>query len=232
MRAFEVTVNGQRVCTAGVGASGVLSALVTADGRSDDLRFTVGGLDPSKLHVAWEVPRIAPGDTVTIRNLEIEAVDRATTIFRAGTSYRSFVVGFLWGRVEGAVRAFAADPLGYAAKELRSQRDSLASLRNMVRRRFQRSRHPAPHTVMTVAVNGQRVCAAGVPLDGNLTAFMTWAARPDSAAVATTVRVLGLDSTAQQSVRWKNSRLALGDEVSIKVAPAERSDPPASRAPL
>jgi hypothetical protein len=83
MLAFVVSVNGQRVCTIGVGDSGVLSAIVAWTGRSGesgDLRLSVGGLDTrTDEHIRWpDPPEIGVGDTVTIQVIETATVDSAT----------------------------------------------------------------------------------------------------------------------------------------------------------
>jgi len=46
MRAFEVHLNGKRLCVAGIGEDGVLTAIITDVARKDgnDLDLTVGGL--------------------------------------------------------------------------------------------------------------------------------------------------------------------------------------------
>lgn len=82
MKAFTVFVNGQRICTAGIGPNGVLSAILdwvgggtrrTADGH---FGFHVGGLDSrTDEHVDWSVPEVGVGDEVTIRILETEDID-------------------------------------------------------------------------------------------------------------------------------------------------------------
>jgi len=83
MIAFVVSVNGQRVCTIGVGDSGILGASVSWVGRSGepgepDLR--IGGLDTrTDEHIRWpHTPEIKVGDTVTIQVIENDAVDTPT----------------------------------------------------------------------------------------------------------------------------------------------------------
>jgi hypothetical protein len=84
MKAFTVLVNGRKVATFGIGASGVLSAVVhwlsghppTTDGS---FLMMLGGLDntagPHGEHVRWPAPPLALGDEVTIRLVEVEQVD-------------------------------------------------------------------------------------------------------------------------------------------------------------
>jgi hypothetical protein len=75
--AFEVTLNGQRLCTASAGEAGVLSATVTWVMRSapgvaglSDLRLEVGGL-AKDAHLHWPASRkLAVGDEVILKILD------------------------------------------------------------------------------------------------------------------------------------------------------------------
>jgi len=83
MIAFVVSVNGQRVCTVGVGDSGVLGAHVSWSGRSGeagDLDLGIGGLDTrTDEHIRWpDPPEIKVGDTITIQVVETDTVDTPT----------------------------------------------------------------------------------------------------------------------------------------------------------
>ena len=79
MRAFVVSVNGDRACTIGVGDNGVLSAHVTWVGKpgvKDDLFLHAGGLDSSTdEHFRWPVPSLRVGDRVSIEVVEAAEVD-------------------------------------------------------------------------------------------------------------------------------------------------------------
>jgi hypothetical protein len=85
MKAFRVCINGQRLCTAGIGPCGVLSAIVSwvggISGRAapSDLRLSVGGLVVrTDEHVTWETPELKVGDTITVEIIEAEHVDPET----------------------------------------------------------------------------------------------------------------------------------------------------------
>jgi hypothetical protein len=82
VKAFVVTVNGQRLCTAGIGPNGVLSAIIdwVGGGRNrpsgGDFGFHVGGLDSrTGEHVDWTTPELKVGDSVTVEIVEIDEVD-------------------------------------------------------------------------------------------------------------------------------------------------------------
>jgi hypothetical protein len=94
MICFEVKINDKYVCTAGVGESGVLSAIVTwvknskADPVSDDMVYResldihIGGLaqldaDTSQ-HVDWLNQALSAGDKITIRVIESTTCDEPT----------------------------------------------------------------------------------------------------------------------------------------------------------
>src|SRR6266850_6691129 len=97
MIAFEVKLNGKRLCIAGAEDLAVLSTQVTACGklgkktvpaRPDDttgeIHYSVGGLtarpDAKKdVHLKWQsVAPLRVGDVIEVRILETEKVDRAT----------------------------------------------------------------------------------------------------------------------------------------------------------
>src|SRR4051794_5887494 len=78
MRAFVVSVNGDRLCTAGIGDNGVLSSIVTWSGLegSGGFHMSVGGLDTiSNQHLNWPVREIGVGDEIVVRIIETKAVD-------------------------------------------------------------------------------------------------------------------------------------------------------------
>lgn len=84
MLAFEILVNGQRVCQPGVGRA--LSAVISYEHHQPgQITFFVGGvpLDTEALH-AWNVPQIGVGDEVTIRIVETDTPDSP------GQSHASF----------------------------------------------------------------------------------------------------------------------------------------------
>ena len=79
MSAFEIYLNGEKICTAGVGNDGVLSAIVNCiTGRSRaDLHLQVGGLiNPGKEHVSWiEQKQLTLGDEIRVKVVEADSVD-------------------------------------------------------------------------------------------------------------------------------------------------------------
>ena len=98
MIAFEVSLNEKRICVAGAEDLGVLSAHVTACGKlgkktvpfrpddaSDEIHYSVGGLtsrpkSQTNVHVRWASDRqLRVGDVVTVRVIETETADRATS---------------------------------------------------------------------------------------------------------------------------------------------------------
>jgi len=82
VKAFVVTVNGRRLCTAGIGLDGVLTTIVNwvGSGTQRDsgghFGFHVGGLDSrTGEHVNWTTPQLKVGDRVTVEIVEVEEVD-------------------------------------------------------------------------------------------------------------------------------------------------------------
>lgn len=78
MKAFEVFINGHRVCLAGIG-DGVLSAIVNGIGSPDqdeEFHLHVGGLDrQTDEHLHWDAPSIGVGAEVLIRVVETQTVE-------------------------------------------------------------------------------------------------------------------------------------------------------------
>jgi hypothetical protein len=98
MIAFEISVNGRRLCTAGVDAAyGVLTAMLTwtrrdlrqlpdqasKDLAAEELRLTVAGHVShgrySHENLQWPGGDVRPGDAITIRIVETEAADAPQT---------------------------------------------------------------------------------------------------------------------------------------------------------
>jgi hypothetical protein len=78
MRAFKVSLNGKKLCLAGVGERGVLSAIVNrVEGdRGEDLFMEVGGLS-SEGHVKWiRYKHLRVGDEIRVKIAEASSVDR------------------------------------------------------------------------------------------------------------------------------------------------------------
>lgn len=94
MICFEVYVNGEKICLAGVGESGVLSSIVSWGGRQGrpeikpDLH--IGGL-VDKEHVAWtkKMYNLEVGDEVTLKIVEADTADEPIRKFPSESSHPS-----------------------------------------------------------------------------------------------------------------------------------------------
>ena len=89
MIAFEVSLNGNKVCNAGVGDVGVLTTIITWVRRNgvntetrelenieEELTLDVSGLISSRNeHVRWSESKLAVGDEILIRVTSLESVD-------------------------------------------------------------------------------------------------------------------------------------------------------------
>lgn len=80
MICYEITVNGERKCTAGIATDGVVSVHighVLRDGtarRSPDL--SVGGLDSeTQEHLRWTQQQVIVGDSILVRVVDVERSD-------------------------------------------------------------------------------------------------------------------------------------------------------------
>jgi hypothetical protein len=80
MRAFKVYLNGKKLCQAGIGDHGVLSAIVTwvAGDDGGDLFMEVGGLvSPIQEHVHWISQKpLSIGDEIQVKIVETASVDK------------------------------------------------------------------------------------------------------------------------------------------------------------
>jgi hypothetical protein len=95
MIAYEVKINGKKVCVAGAADLSVLSAGVTAVGKlgprtkpprpedvTNDIHFRVGGLtgradETRDVHLTWSSMReLQVGDVVQIKVVEVPKADR------------------------------------------------------------------------------------------------------------------------------------------------------------
>ena len=78
MRAFEVYLNGGRLCVAGLG-SGMLMATL-CDFRGKEIHFRIAGLlDGTEEHLRWTFRHLNVGDEVRITIVAADSVDEPVT---------------------------------------------------------------------------------------------------------------------------------------------------------
>jgi hypothetical protein len=81
MIAFDVYLNGERLCVAGVGDSGVLTACATWVSHSLEMNLDVGGVRRdergSPAHVRWTDTPIRVGDEIRIRVTDAAEISAA-----------------------------------------------------------------------------------------------------------------------------------------------------------
>jgi hypothetical protein len=86
MRAFEVHLNGKKLCSAGVGSDGVLTAIVTCvqGKKASDVFLTVGGLvSRTEEHVSWVRQRpLRVGDKIQVKIVKAASVDPPTARYQ------------------------------------------------------------------------------------------------------------------------------------------------------
>jgi hypothetical protein len=79
MRAFSVSLNRKKLCLAGVGERGVLSAIVNwvaGDRGGAELFMHVGGL-ANEEHIDWvKQKRLQVGDEIRVKVVEAKSVDK------------------------------------------------------------------------------------------------------------------------------------------------------------
>jgi hypothetical protein len=80
MLSFNVSLNGKKLCLAGIGKRGVLSAIISwvASERGEDLFLQVGGL-ANEEHIDWiDQKRLQVGDEIRVEICDAESVDDST----------------------------------------------------------------------------------------------------------------------------------------------------------
>jgi hypothetical protein len=83
MRAYEIFLNGKRLCVAGVGSDGYVSAYVTYQSEPNTTWIDGMGLDNrKKLYVRWTQADLRSGDEVLIKIVDRKDVDKAKVIRR------------------------------------------------------------------------------------------------------------------------------------------------------
>ena len=82
MTAFEIHLNGRKICTAGTGELGVLGAHVSWARRAgnplvDELTMHIGGLiNSTREHVRWEEARLLQtGDQILVKIVNVDSAD-------------------------------------------------------------------------------------------------------------------------------------------------------------
>lgn len=77
MRAYEVFLNGERLCTAGIGKQGYISAYVTYLSQKNETDLDViGCLASKKLYVRWTRRPLRTGDEVRVKIVNTKTVDK------------------------------------------------------------------------------------------------------------------------------------------------------------
>ena len=86
MRAFEVSVNGEKLCVAGIGDDGVLTTIVHWAARQDEGGFflQVGALiSQTKEHTNWINQKpLTVGDNVQVKIIETDVADKPVEQYR------------------------------------------------------------------------------------------------------------------------------------------------------
>jgi hypothetical protein len=78
MLAFEVMVNGKRLCVMSTANHSVISTIVSwTVHKSDDIAFHVGGIpsDDSLAFTDWRTPALKTGDEILVRIVDVDVFD-------------------------------------------------------------------------------------------------------------------------------------------------------------
>jgi hypothetical protein len=83
MRAYEVFLNGKRLCVAGIGSHGYISAYITYRSNPNATWIDVMGLENrKKLYVRWTHKNLRSGDEVLLKIIDRKSVDKYKVIRR------------------------------------------------------------------------------------------------------------------------------------------------------
>jgi hypothetical protein len=127
MICFEVTINGEKACTAGVGDAGVLSTILTFakrfeesqenqdQGKSEHIDLRVGGIAnvdaETSEHVDWIHRDLSPGDEISIKVIEAAKCDRPAS------KETSYLRCSFCGKKQSEVLKLIAGPTNYICNE-------------------------------------------------------------------------------------------------------------------
>ena len=126
MRAYEVFLNGKRLCVAGV-RDGYVSAYITYRSEPQATWLDVMGLDNRKKQsVRWAAANLRSGDEIVLKVVDRKSVDKSTTIRRLDEK-KDFAVSLKrWVRAE--VRKLAREVRENAQSDIWSKLQSPAGL--------------------------------------------------------------------------------------------------------
>ena len=79
-----------------------------------------------------------------------------------------------------------------------------------------------------VFLNKKRLCVAGIDADCVLTAIIDYVSGKRGRLH---LHVGGLDTSAEEHIRWQDRHLRVGDEIRIRIANRKRTDAPVKRFP-
>src|ERR1700736_1859524 len=83
MRAYEGFLNGKRLCVAGIGSDGYISASITYHWEPDATWIDVVGLENRrKLYVQWTRKNLRTGDELLLKIVDRKSVDKYKVIRR------------------------------------------------------------------------------------------------------------------------------------------------------
>jgi hypothetical protein len=76
MRGMEVHLNGNKLCTAGIGRDGVLNTTLNVVSREGeyDMEMRIGGLENNEF-LNWSTLGLRLGDEITVRIIETDSID-------------------------------------------------------------------------------------------------------------------------------------------------------------
>jgi len=236
MIAFRVSVNGTKVCTAGVGPAGVLTIIITRVAGSPEALLgdgdvrTYGLASDRQEFFVWPSRALRVGDEIGIEVLEADTVDPPWKRTPSAESYRATLLR----QVRTALGAFAGpmlrDPRGHLATISRSARDLLSRTATAVARRALRPPGARAERAVLVELNSRRVCVAGVPRRGHVMSMITWAG-PTRSGVPSHFwfSVYGRDARTDECLDWGRPALAVGDSITIRFARSREHDAPTRR---
>ncbi|MGK3983898.1 hypothetical protein WME99_12725 [Sorangium sp. So ce136] len=238
MIAFRISVNGTKICTAGIGPGGVLSIVVSRVAGApaallEDGHVLISGLDSDRReHSLWPSPTLRVGDEIGIEILEADAVDPAWRRIPCAESYRDALLLHARAALSAFAESVRRDPGGQLATIAQSARDLLSRAATALVSRALGRPGARAERALIVEQNSRRICVAGVPRRGHVMCLITWAggARKDPPSQSW-FSVSGLNSRTDEHLSWGCPALAVGDHVSIRIARSREHDAPSARAP-
>ncbi|WP_437587034.1 hypothetical protein [Sorangium sp. So ce1000] len=235
MIALSISVNGARICTAGLGARGNFCAVVSwsAGWRAvfeDGSLMVIAYNADLREHLRWSTPTLDVGDEVGIEIVETDRIDRPSARSPANESLRDALARRGRRALRALPRSMLRDPVGHLATVARDARDRASAHAIAMLRRALRTPAERSNRALSLSLNSRRLWTAGVPARGFLLSWVLCSdgsrrGAPDFLRIA----LHGVDSRTDESLNWDCPAVVVGDRLTMRLDRTREADAPTRR---